>query len=71
MGEDRCEIALAEPASVGADRQGVLNLALTVELGEVDRFGDLAPHSRGAGGGGLDQPLLGAESELKERDLLT
>ena len=43
MGEDRGEVALAEPARLGAHLEGVLDLARAVQLGEIDRLGHLAP----------------------------
>ncbi|MGZ6723693.1 MAG: hypothetical protein ACXVHK_22225 [Solirubrobacteraceae bacterium] len=67
VGEDRRQVTIGKPACVGARAQGALDVLVAVKLGEVDRLGHLAPQPLCSRRGGVDQPLLRAVADLKER----
>lgn len=70
VGEDAGEIAVLEPAGASACLQRPGDLLGTVQLGQVDRFGELAPQPLRPRGRSLDQPALGNRADLQERLLL-
>ena len=56
--QDRAEVVFVEAAGRGGQTQRLVNLCRTEDGGELDRAGHLGPDPGGAGGGGLDQPLV-------------
>ncbi len=70
MGEDAREIPVGEPARASARLQRPVDFLGSVQLGEVDRLGELAPQPLRPRRGGLDQPALRGRADLKERLLL-
>lgn len=66
-GEDRCQVAFAEPPERGGVTQRPINPFGSVEGGELDRVGHLHLHPDCPGGAGLDEPHPGAVAEVEER----
>jgi hypothetical protein len=69
VGEDRREGALVKAAGVGGNPECVLDEFGAVELGEIDRFGHLAPDAARAGRRGPGQPRARARPDRQERRL--
>jgi hypothetical protein len=62
--EDRREFPVAEAAGVRGGPQRLVDIAWAVQLGQIDRLGDLAPQACRPGRRGRDQPLLSAAGPI-------
>ncbi len=70
MVDDRLEVAVGEPAGLGRQTEGPLDLIRSDERGELGGSADLRPDPLGPCRRGEDQPALRSGSELEEGGLV-